>query len=53
MGRPCTRVDMVMYNDEEYENLLQFDEEWTRDETDYLFDLLVGPGETNCQPLQR
>ena len=29
-----------MYNDEEYENLLQFDEEWTREETDHLFDLL-------------
>jgi len=34
------RVDMLMYNDEEYENLLQFDEEWTREETDHLFDLL-------------
>ena len=33
-------VDMLAYNDEEYENLLQFDEEWTREETDHLFDLL-------------
>lgn len=35
------KVDMVMYNDEEYESLLQFDSEWTKEETDYLFDLLA------------
>ena len=35
------KVDMVMYNDEEYENLLQFDQDWSREETDYLFDLLA------------
>ena len=28
------KVDMVMYNDEEYENLLQFDQDWSREETD-------------------
>ena len=35
------KVDMLMYNDEEYENLLQFDQEWSREETDHLFDLLA------------
>ena len=30
-----------MYNDEEYESLLQFDSEWSKEETDYLFDLLA------------
>lgn len=35
------KVDMVMYNDEEYENLLQFDQDWSREETDYLFELLA------------
>eukprot|EP00740_Mantoniella_antarctica_P016596 CAMPEP_0181373774 /NCGR_PEP_ID=MMETSP1106-20121128/15592_1 /TAXON_ID=81844 /ORGANISM="Mantoniella antarctica, Strain SL-175" /LENGTH=176 /DNA_ID=CAMNT_0023491563 /DNA_START=271 /DNA_END=797 /DNA_ORIENTATION=- len=35
------KVDMVMYNDEEYESLLQFDPEWSKAETDHLFDLLA------------
>jgi len=29
------------YNDEEYESLLQFDPEWSKAETDHLFDLLA------------
>jgi hypothetical protein len=31
----------LKYNDEEYESLLQFDAEWSKAETDYLFDLLA------------
>ena len=35
------KVDMLMYNDEEYESLIQpIESDWTRAETDHLFDLL-------------
>jgi len=37
------KVDMVMYNDEEYDTLLKdlTEDDWSREETDYMFDLLA------------
>ena len=36
------KVDIVMYNDEEYESLLtSIESDWSKQETDYLFDLLA------------
>lgn len=33
------KIPMVMYNDEEYNSMLNDDPEWSRDETNYLFNM--------------
>ena len=35
-----THAKVMRYNDEEWESLIQADEDWTKEETDYLLDLI-------------